>query len=54
MIGIKISIVQVENGFIVEVYTRHGHSKFDKEFYVEKFEDVIKALVTWEKKVNKE
>jgi hypothetical protein len=53
MLGIKIKIRELENGFVVELFSQKGSSEFDKEIYCTNLEDVLSKINEWAVQVAK-
>ena len=47
MIGINIEIQEIENGWVVKLFSDHGPSRFDKTVYCKDFSEVLEEVQAW-------
>ena len=46
-----ITIQEIENGWVIEFFSEHGKTEFDKTVFYEAFEDAKKGMDQWLKQV---
>ena len=53
-LGIRIEIKEIENGFVVELFTEHGISKLDKTVFASTMKNVLDIIKVWVRAERKE
>lgn len=51
---IRISIAEIENGFMVELFDSNGPVELDKTVFCKTFKEVLEKIIEWKTQEEKE